>query len=110
MTKKVTKGFAERNKPLFIALIVIGSLGLLAGGIGLTGFGAHQGWWSSAINFTQLSSDMSFNLTAVGGGGLVCLILGIAGLAKAHHDKPKRVNRVFENLSLEFKKSRNGWR
>ncbi len=76
------KKVAQWKKPLFIALIIIGGLGLVGAGVGLASFGAHQGWWTAG-SLSNLDQVYAIIMMGVGGGGIIFLIAGIVGLVTA---------------------------
>ena len=78
---------AKWKTPLFIALVILGMIGLGAAGAGFASFGAHQSWWSagSLSNLTQMNALIM--MAAAGGGGALLLVIGIVGLVKANKVK-----------------------
>ena len=80
------KQVAKWQTPLFIALVIIGMIGLGAAGAGFASFGAHQSWWSAG-GLSNLSQMNTLIMMAAGGGGSLLLVSGIVGLVKASQAK-----------------------
>ena len=79
----------DNQQPIFIALIILGILGLAVSTIGFTSLGAHQNWWSAGDlgKLSQMTATIMV-FGGAGGCGLAQLILSITGLAKAQRYTP----------------------
>lgn len=85
----ISKGFTVKKemryqKPLLIALIILGLVGLGIAGIGLAGFGAAppQSLWAAGAlsNLGQINS-----IIMMATGGIIVLVIGIITAVKKHH-------------------------
>lgn len=82
-------------QPFFVALAIVGALGLVVAACASAGIGVQQQWWASHLidQVNQTNSLISFTVGTVAGSG--CLILGIIGFSKASqrlHQRPPNSN------------------